>query len=451
MKRGFYTIMCAQFLSSLADNALLIAAIALLASINAPEWMTPLLKLFFVVSYICLAAWVGIFADSMPKGHVMFITNAIKAVGCLLMLFGGHPLLAYAIVGIGAAAYSPAKYGILTELLPPKMLVVANGWIEGLTVVSIILGIVLGGVLIKPEIAAPVLSAFHLNAIGLTSFAQGAIFVITFVYVAAAIVNLAIPDTGVRYPPQKFDPYDSIKGFMQSCNVLWHDPLGQISLSVTSLFWGAGSVLQFLVLKWCDEALGMDLSQGAVMQAVVSVGIAGGAVLAAAKIPLTKSLNVLPLGIVMGVLVCFAAFYNQSMVPAGGIMICGFLLRWSVIIAGIIMVVVGLCAGFFVVPMNALLQHRGHILMSAGRSIAVQNFNENSSILVMLGLYSLLIKAEFSVPVTMFLFGMFVAVAMALVIFKHRRNQKKCDSLHLIGMEKRQYMTEDQKAEENSH
>lgn len=451
MKRGFYTIMCAQFLSSLADNALLIAAIALLASINAPEWMTPLLKLFFVVSYICLAAWVGIFADSMPKGHVMFITNAVKAVGCLLMLFGGHPLLAYAIVGIGAAAYSPAKYGILTELLPPKMLVVANGWIEGLTVVSIILGIVLGGVLIKPEIASPVLSSFHLSAIGLTSFAQAAIFVITFVYVAAAAVNLAIPDTGVRYPPQKFDPYDSIKGFMKSCHVLWHDPLGQISLSVTSLFWGAGSVLQFLVLKWCDSALGMDLSQGAVMQAVVSVGIAGGAVLAAAKIPLTKSLSVLPLGIVMGVLVCFAAFYNQSMVPEGGIMIGGFLLRWAVIVAGLIMVVVGLCAGFFVVPMNALLQHRGHVLMSAGRSIAVQNFNENSSILVMLGLYSLLIKADFSVTATMLLFGLFVAAAMALVIFKHRRNQSRCDSLHLIGTEKRQYMTEDQKAEENQH
>ena len=286
MNRGFYTIMCAQFLSSLADNALLIAAIALLTSINAPDWMTPLLKLFFVVSYVCLAAWVGIFADSMPKGRVMFLTNFVKAVGCLLMLFGGHPLLAYAIVGVGAAAYSPAKYGILTELLPPQKLVVANGWIEGLTVGSIILGVVLGGVLIRPEIAQSILDLFHLDALGLSSFAEAAIFAIAFVYLAASAVNLAIPDTGVRYPPQKFDPVDSIKGFVKSCRLLWSDRLGQISLSVTTLFWGAGAVLQFLVLKWCDHALGMDLSQGAVMQAVVSLGIAVGAVLAAAKVPL---------------------------------------------------------------------------------------------------------------------------------------------------------------------
>lgn len=433
MNRGFYTIMCAQFLSSLADNALLIAAIALLTSINAPDWMTPLLKLFFVVSYVCLAAWVGIFADSMPKGRVMFLTNFVKAVGCLLMLFGGHPLLAYAIVGVGAAAYSPAKYGILTELLPPQKLVVANGWIEGLTVGSIILGVVLGGVLIKPEIAQSILDLFHLDALGLSSFAEAAIFAIAFVYLAASAVNLAIPDTGVRYPPQKFDPVDSIKGFVKSCRLLWSDRLGQISLSVTTLFWGAGAVLQFLVLKWCDHALGMDLSQGAVMQAVVSLGIAVGAFLAAAKVPLKKSLNVLPMGICMGVLVVCASYFTRDIAPAGGLSLFGFELSWAVMIAGLIMILVGICAGFFVVPMNALLQHRGHVLMSAGRSIAVQNFNENSSILVMLGVYSLLIKADLSVPATMMIFGVFVSISMLLVILKHRRNQAEYDSTHLIG------------------
>lgn len=433
MNRGFYTIMCAQFLSSLADNALLIAAIALLTSINAPDWMTPLLKLFFVVSYVCLAAWVGIFADSMPKGRVMFLTNFVKAIGCLLMLFGGHPLLAYAIVGVGAAAYSPAKYGILTELLPPQKLVVANGWIEGLTVGSIILGVVLGGVLIKPEIAQSILDLFHLDALGLSSFAEAAIFAIAFVYLAASAVNLAIPDTGVRYPPQKFDPVDSIKGFVKSCRLLWSDRLGQISLSVTTLFWGAGAVLQFLVLKWCDHALGMDLSQGAVMQAVVSLGIAVGAFLAAAKVPLKKSLNVLPMGICMGVLVVSASYFTRDIAPAGGLSLFGFELSWAVMIAGLIMILVGICAGFFVVPMNALLQHRGHVLMSAGRSIAVQNFNENSSILVMLGVYSLLIKTDLSVPATMMIFGVFVSISMLLVILKHRCNQAEYDSTHLIG------------------
>lgn len=437
MNRGFYCIMLAQFLSSLADNALLIAAIALLASLNAPDWMTPLLKLFFVVSYVLLAAWVGIFADSMPKGRVMFLTNFVKACGCLLMLFGGHPLLAYAIVGIGAAAYSPAKYGILTELLPPEKLVVANGWIEGLTVGSIILGVVLGGVLIRPDVAQPILDGLHLQAVGLTSYADAAIFAVTFVYVAASIVNLAIPDTGARYPKQPFDPVDSIRNFLGSCKLLWTDPLGQISLSVTTLFWGAGAVLQFLVLKWCDHALGMNLSEGAVMQAVVSIGIAAGAVLAAWKIPLKRSLKVLPMGIVMGALVTCTAYFNAGLAPAGGFSLFGAEVSWAAVIAGLVMIAVGVCAGFFVVPMNALLQHRGHVLMSAGRSIAVQNFNENLSILTMLGVYAILIKLDLSVPLTMILFGLFVMVSMSLVIWKHRSNQSKCDSLHLIGEEKR--------------
>ena len=437
MNRGFYTIMCAQFLSSLADNALLIAAIALLTSIGAPDWMTPLLKLFFVISYVVLAAWVGLFADSMPKGRVMFLTNFVKAIGCLLMLFGGHPLLAYAIVGVGAAAYSPAKYGILTELLPARQLVIANGWIEGLTVGSIILGVVLGGVLIKPEVARPILDTFHLSSLGLHSFAEAAIFAIAFVYLAASIVNLAIPDTGARYPKQPLDPIHTIQKFAKSCQLLWTDKLGQISLSVTTLFWGAGAVLQFLVLKWCNHALGMDLSQGAIMQAVVSLGIAVGAVLAAAKIPLKRSLAVLPMGICMGVLVIVMSYFTQDMVPAGGLHLFGWELRWAVLIAAVGLILVGICAGFFVVPMNALLQHRGHVLMSAGRSIAVQNFNENLSILVMLGVYALLIKADISVPGTMLIFGIFVMSSMALVIWKHKHNQRQFDSTQLIGEEKR--------------
>ena len=432
MKRGFYNILAAQFLSSLADNALLIAAIALLASIQAPDWMTPLLKLFFVLSYVGLAAWVGIFADLMPKGRVMFITNAVKVFGCLLMLFGSHPLLSYAVVGIGAAAYSPAKYGILTELLPPEKLVIANGWIEGLTVVSIILGVVLGGVLIKPEVAGYILQTFHLPAIGLDTDPEAALFIVGIVYALAAAVNLTIPDTGVRYARPNFEPIASIKNFFQSCSLLWHDKLGQISLSVTTLFWGAGAVLQFLVLKWAEQALGMHLSDGAILQAVVSIGIALGAVGAAAFIPLKKSLVVLPMGVAMGLVVGGASFYDQSLIP-GVVEIFGFEIRNAVIGACGIMIAVGVLAGFFVVPMNALLQHRGHVLMSAGRSIAVQNFNENLSILVMLAVYSLLIHLDFSVQAAMVMFGAFVALSMFCVILRHRSNQKKGDSLHLIG------------------
>ncbi len=438
MKRGFYPILGAQFLSSLADNALLIAAIALLTQIQAPDWMTPLLKLFFVLSYICLAAYVGLFADSMPKGRVMFYTNMLKVGGCLLMLFGVHPLVAYAVVGIGAAAYSPAKYGILTELLPPVMLVLANSWIEGLTVASIILGVVLGGVLINAEVSAAILSSgFPFEALGIATPAQAAIAFIVLVYLGAAAVNLMIPDTGARYPKADFHPIKTLATFYESCAILWKDRLGQISLSVTTLFWGAGAVLQFLVLQWAAHALGMDLSQGAILQAVVSVGIAVGAVLAARFVSLKASLKVLPMGVIMGALVSCCAYFHADMMPEGGVMIGGFLLTWAMMAASVIMIAVGVCAGFFVVPMNALLQHRGYVLMSAGKSIAVQNFNENLSILVMLGIYSLLIMTDLSVPATMTIFGVFVMCSMLMVIMKHKKNQKEFDSTHLIGEEKR--------------
>ncbi len=437
MKRGFYTIMCAQFLSSLADNALLIAAIALLVSIDAPAWMTPLLKLFFVISYVVLASWVGIFADLMPKGRVMFITNAVKVTGCLLMLFGSHPLLAYAIVGIGAAAYSPAKYGILTELLPPEKLVIANGWIEGLTVVSIILGVVLGGILVEPTFGASLLAFFHMPLFGITTVAKGAIAVIVFVYVAAALVNLAIPDTGARYKKQSFEPVSSIRNFAYSCYLLWTDRLGQISLSVTTLFWGAGAVLQFLVLKWAEVALNMNLTQGAMLQAVVSIGIAIGAIAAAAWVPLKKSISVLPVGVAMGLLVAAMSYFKESLLP-GSFTLFGFTIGYAALFSGAMMIAIGALAGFFVVPMNALLQHRGHVLMSAGRSIAVQNFNENTSILTMLAIYSILIRCDVSVEMTMLVFGLAVAICMCLVIAKHRHNQSKGDSLHLIGEAERE-------------
>ncbi len=433
MTKGFYSIMLAQFLSSLADNALLIAAIALLATLNEPEWMTPLLKLFFVISYVLFAAWVGIFADTMPKGRVMFITNAVKTFGCCVMLFGTHPLLAYGIVGLGAAAYSPAKYGILTELLPPEKLVKANGWIEGLTVASIIIGTALGGFLISPMVDHFVQDE-HL--FGVHNAAQAAIAVMILVYAAAAGVNLLIPDTGARYPKQDFRPVHTLVNFGKSCSLLWKDKLGQISLSVTTLFWGAGATLQFLVLAWADHALGLELSKAAILQGVVAVGIAIGAVIAASFVSLKKSVDVLPIGVLMGFSVALMSFFKGSWIP-GSFDFLGIHFSFSIIIACVMLVVVGIMAGFFVVPMNALLQHRGHVLMSAGRSIAVQNFNENSSILVMLGLYSLLIKAGLGTVTIMVLFGCFVGCAMLGVIFRHRHNQSKEDSLHLIGEEKR--------------
>ncbi len=254
MKRGFYVIMAAQFFSSLADNALLIAAIALLRDVEAPAWMTPMLKLFFVFSYVALAAFVGAFADSFPKARVMFITNMIKIGGCVMMFLGVHPLLAYAVIGFGAAAYSPAKYGIVTELLPPEKLVVANGWIEGLTVTSIIVGFLIGGVLIDRNVATWLL-AHDMPVIdtGVDLPAEAAISVIVWIYVLAAAINLMIGDTGARYAKQHAHPWKLLVGFVHCCKVLWRDKLGQISLAVTTLFWGAGATLQFIVLKWAES------------------------------------------------------------------------------------------------------------------------------------------------------------------------------------------------------
>jgi hypothetical protein len=438
MNRSFYTIMAAQFFSSLADNALLIAAIALLVQLNAPAWMTPLLKLFFVLSYVVLAAFVGAFADSRPKGNVMFITNTIKFVGCVAMLFGSHPLLSYAIVGLGAAAYSPAKYGILTELLPPEKLVAANGWIEGLTVGSIILGTVLGGVLISSTVSQSLLSLdIPVLETGVDTPAESAIMIIMMIYVIAALINLKIPDTGARYVSQKTNPIELIKDFSICFKTLWNDRLGQISLAVTTLFWGAGATLQFIVIKWAQVALNMNLSQGAILQAISAVGVAGGAVWAASRIPLRNSLNVLPYGVVMGLIVCLLAIYHSDMLPNTTLMTVGkFEISLNLLPAYFLLIVVGWLAGYFVVPMNALLQHRGHVLMSAGHSIAVQNFNENISVLTMLLVYSMLIWLDVPIQYVIIGFGVTVSAIMWLVIKRHARNQAEYDSMHLIGEHK---------------
>jgi LPLT family lysophospholipid transporter-like MFS transporter len=438
MNRSFYIIMAAQFFSSLADNALLIAAIALLVQLNAPAWMTPLLKLFFVLSYVVLAAFVGAFADSRPKGNVMFITNTIKFVGCVAMLFGSHPLLSYAIVGLGAAAYSPAKYGILTELLPPEKLVAANGWIEGLTVSSIILGTVLGGVLISSTVSQSLL-ALDMPTLetGIDTPAESAILIIMMIYVIAALINLKIPDTGARYVSQKTNPIELIKDFSVCFKTLWNDRLGQISLAVTTLFWGAGATLQFIVIKWAQVALHMNLSQGAILQAISAVGVAGGAVWAAWRIPLRSSLNVLPYGVAMGLVVCILAIYNSDMLPNTTLMTIGKLeVSLNLLPAYFLLILVGWLAGYFVVPMNALLQHRGHVLMSAGHSIAVQNFNENISVLTMLLVYSMLIWLDVPIQFVIIGFGLAVSAIMWLVIKRHARNQAEYDSMHLIGEHK---------------
>ena len=274
MKKGFYTIMSAQFFSSLADNALLVAAIELLRSSQAPAWQIPALTPMFALFYVVLAPFVGAFADAVPKGKVMFYSNSIKVVGCLMMLFGSHPLVSYAVVGLGAAAYSPAKYGILTELLPPSQLVKANGWIEGLTIASIILGILLGGQLVGPRLA-PVLLGMDLPMIdtGIDTAPEGAIASMVFVYILAAIFNLRIPRTEAPLQPLAHSPSVLLRDFSQ-CNArLWSDKLGQISLATTTMFWGVGGNLRIIVFPWAAAALGYTTTQASSLAGVVSIGV----------------------------------------------------------------------------------------------------------------------------------------------------------------------------------
>ena len=407
MKRGFYTILAAQFFSALADNVLLFAAIALLKQVNAPSWHTPLLQESFIVSYIFLAPFVGAFADSLPKGQVMFISNSIKLAGCFAMLCGLNPLIAYGLVGFGAAAYSPAKYGILTEFLPPEKLVLANSWMEGLTVGAIVLGAVVGGILISPNIAEVMLKWWDVPFIdtGIDTPPELAISIVAGLYLLASLFNLYIPRLPIDHTPLNNDPAFLIKEFAHSFKLLWKDPLGQVSLAVTTLFWGTGASLRLIVLAWAGVALHYDMGQAAKLTAWVAIGIAIGSVLAARFIKIGHAVNVLPVGIGMGIVVLLMPLVHTPL------------------IAVLLLMSIGAMGGFVVVPMNALLQHRGHLLMGSGSSIAVQNFNENLCIFVMLALYAAMEKLDFSINTITIVFGVLLSLIMAALYKKHGHDQ----------------------------
>ncbi len=405
MKKGFYTIMSAQFFSSLADNALFVAAVELIRTSGGAEWQRAALVPMFALFYVVLAPFVGALADAVPKGKVMFLSNLIKVVGCLMMLFGTHPLLSYAIVGLGAAAYSPAKYGILTELLPPSQLVKANGWIEGLTIASIILGVLLGGQLVGPAVSHQMLGFdFPLFDTGVDTPPEAAIASMILVYIVAAVFNLYIPRTEAPLQPIAHGVASLVRDFAR-CNArLWSDKLGQISLATTTLFWGAGGNLRYIVLAWASIALGYTTTQASSLSGVVAIGTAVGAVAASMRMRLDHATNVIPLGIAMGLLVICMVFIGNI---------------WAAVP---FLIVLGAIGGFMVVPMNALLQHRGHNLMGAGRSIAVQNFNEQACILGLGAFYTGMTRLSMSAYGAITVFGLVVAGMMWLIRRWHASN-----------------------------
>ena len=419
MKRGFYTIMAAQFFSSLADNALFVAAVELLKTSGAPKWQPAALVPMFALFYVVLAPFVGAFADAQPKGKVMFYSNAIKVIGCLMMLFGTHPLMAYAIVGLGAAAYSPAKYGILTELLPASQLVKANGWIEGLTIASIILGVLLGGQLVGHAISSRLLTFdFPFIDTGIDTAPEAAISVMIIFYMIAAWFNTRIPNTGVEMRPMPRNKFELLPDFWNCNSILWRDKLGQISLATTTLFWGVSGNLRYIVLAWSAAALGYSTTQASSLVGVVAIGTAVGAVVASMRMRLDQAPLVMPMGIAMGLLVVLMNFISNVWVAAPFLILLGGL------------------GGFLVVPMNALLQHRGHNLMGAGRSIAVQNFNEQACILALGAGYSLSTGMGVSAFGAITGFGLLVAGFMWVIQRWHKSNciKHKEQVDHLLSM-----------------
>ncbi len=385
MTKGFYTLLIAQFLSAIADNALLFALITMLSTMDAPLWHTPMLKWVFVISYIVLAPFVGPFADAQPKGRVMFISNGIKFFGCMLALLGLPPLYVYAIVGFGAAAYSPAKYGILTEMLPSHLLIKANAWMEGTTVAAIVIGPIFGTMISKNN---PLFG----------------VAIITGIYLLAAYFNYRIPKLPIDHAIAKRDLNFLLHDFWHAFTTLWKDTQGQVSLAVTTLFWGAGATLQFVVLSWAQIRLGFDKEASAILIGILAIGIAFGSVLASLFVKLENVAKVLPSGIYMGVLViCMIFVHNAAL-------------------AAIVLFTIGVLAGYFLVPLNSLLQHRGHQLLGAGHSIAVQNFNENIGIALMLGAYAMMVHFNMNINTIVIIFGVFIILSMGTITHLYRKH-----------------------------
>ena len=411
MPKGFFYLISAQFASGLADNALLILGIAFLSEQGYPGWLAPLLKFSFTLSYVFLAPLMGPLADAFSKAKLMACMNALKVVGVAFIFTSFHPVLAFAIAGMAASAYAPAKYGLVTETVPAEQLVKANGWLEVTVVMSVILGTACGGLLVASKSFAWMstlnLSFIELLGLSLETQYAGPLLSLIVIYSIAGLLNFGIPSVNIRYVQQSMKPIALFKNFIQSNRILWQDPVGKLSLAVTTLFWGIGAVVQFAVLLWAKEALNMPLEQASLLQAVVAFGVIFGAGMAGHYVALHNAYKVLPLGLWLGLSLPALAFST------------------SLWIAIPLMLITGFAGGMLMVPMNAMLQNRGYTLLTAGRSIAVQGFNENASVMVMLGMYSGLLALELPLQWVMVIMGSVMTLGM---IYLMRMASQKTDS-----------------------
>ena len=407
MPTGFHLLIAAQFASALADNALLIVTMALLHERGMPPWWAPMLKFGFTISYVVLAPFVGPLADALPKARLMAWMNGVKVLGVVALLTGMHPVAAFAVVGFGAAAYAPAKYGLITELVLAQRLVAANGWLEVTVVCAALLGAVLGGLLVSPWLlgSSPVAAVqLALNSVRLLeeSLLSVSLLVLLGGYALAGVLNLGVPDSGARYPASQLNPITLVREFRQANLILWRDRDGGLSLAVTTIFWGLGATLQFAVLRWADDVLKLPLNEAAYLQAAVAVGVVIGACAAGRWVPLARAKNMLVAGVLLGLLLPVIAVSADLKLAIP------------------LLVLVGAVGGLLVVPLNALLQHRGCMRLSAGRSIAVQGFNENASILAMLAGYAALLWLDLPVVALLAGFGVAIAAAMAALMWRER-------------------------------
>ena len=383
--KGMMAVICAQFLSAFGDNALLFATLALMKQLFYPEWSQPVLQMLFVGAYILFAPFVGQFADSFAKGRVMMFANALKLAGALVICFGFNPFLGYSLVGVGAAAYSPAKYGILGEITSGEKLVKANGLMEASPLAAILTGSVAGGIL----------ADWHVGA---------ALAACALVYAGAVVANLYIPRLPAAHPATSWTPRAMTRAFFNACVVLWRDGQTRFSLIGTSLFWGAGVTLRFLLVLWVPVALGIaDNATPTLLNAMVAVGIVVGAGAAARFVTLETVKRCMPAGILIGVAVAI------------------FALQTTLLSAYAVLLIIGVLGGFFVVPLNALLQERGKKSVGAGNAIAVQNLGENTAMLLMLGLYSLAVKVSVPVVGVGIGFGVVFALAIGALWLSQRR------------------------------
>lgn len=372
-------VLSAQFLSAAADNALLFAAIGLIKANGFPDYFESMLQEFFAGAFILLAPFVGPLADAFAKGRVMLVANGIKLLGAGAMFIGLHPLLAYGIVGLGAAAYSPAKYGILSELVAPDQLVKANGLMEGSTIVAILLGALLGGWLSDISV----------------HWALGTVAVL---YALAALANLRIPKIAAAHPLHAFNVLALVRDFWRALKQLFCNTDARFAVLGTSLFWGSGSTLRFMLVAWVPVALAIQDNQtAATLNGVVAIGIALGAALAAKWVGLKSVNRALIAGLLLGAGVwVFAGTANLYLAIA-------------------LLVFIGACGGFYVVPLNALLQERGHETVGSGHAIAVQNFSEGIAMLTLVGAFTAARKAELDVIALAQGFGIVILVLMALL------------------------------------